>query len=318
MITWQDLQNEIVQATAEYQGAALDHVRREAYRSLARLTDRPLLVYATAFQNPVKSSNFGALMTIDLTDKDGFQEIIDGTPGRKVDVLVHSPGGSAEATESIVALLRSKFHDVRFIVTGTAKSAATMLSMSGNRILVSAAGELGPIDPQINIGGMFTPAGSLKEEFEKAAAEIANDPERLPVWLPLLEKYPPGLLTQCDNFIQLASDLVTDWLETYMFKGEKDRRSKAEKIAKYLANEKNTLSHARRIDAARLKKLGVKVELVEDQPVELQESLRKVHLSVMMTLDFTDTVKLYESSSGGALIRQVNLPQFAMSPAMQP
>jgi hypothetical protein len=308
MITWQELQNEIVQAQQQYQGAALDHVRRRAYKAFADITGRPLLIYATAFQNPVKGANFGQLMSIDLTDKDGFQEIVDGLSGKKVDVLIHSPGGSAEATESIVAILRSKFSDVRFIITGAAKSAATMLSMSGNSILISTAGELGPIDPQISLGGNFTPAGSLKEEFDKAAAEITEDPQRLPVWLPILEKYPPALLTQCDNFIQLAQDLVAEWLEAYMFKGDSKKKEKASKIAAYLADEKNTLSHARRIDSQTLTKLGVKTEIAEQQPMNFQEALRKVHLSVSMTLDFSDAVKIYENSEGGALIRQVTFP----------
>jgi hypothetical protein len=307
VISWQDLQNEIAQAQPQYGGAALDHVRRESYKSFANVTGRPLLVYASAFQNPIKGAQFGQLMSIDLTDKDGFQEIVDKLSSKKVDVLLHSPGGSAEATESVVAILRSKFSNIRFIITGAAKSAATMLSMSGDSIMISAAGELGPIDPQINLGGNFTPAGSLKEEFEKAAGEITKDPDRLPVWLPILEKYPPALLTQCDNFIKLAQDLVTQWLEQYMFKGDPEKTKKAAKVAQYLADEKNTLSHARRVDATQLMKLKVATELVEDQSAAFQDALRKVHLAVMMTMDFTDAVKIYESSEGGALIRQVSM-----------
>ncbi|HEU5374246.1 MAG TPA: hypothetical protein VFV38_02315 [Ktedonobacteraceae bacterium] len=40
---------------------------------------------------------------------------------------------------------------------------------------------------------------------------------------------------------------------------------------------------------------------------------RKVHLTIMMTLDFTDAIKIYENSEGGVLIRQVSitLPQQA-------
>lgn len=313
MITWQDIQNEVAQASVDHGGAGLDVVRRASYQALAKITGRPLLVYASAFQNPIKAANFSPLMGIDLTDKDGFQEIINGIESKKVDILLHSPGGFAEATESIVGILRHNFREVRFIVTGTAKSAATMLAMSGNSILMSTAGELGPIDPQINLGNIFTPAGSLKEEFEKAAQEIAENPERLPVWLPILEKYTPALLIQCDNFIQLASDLVTKWLKTYMLKGTADSKAVAEKIAKYLANEKNTLSHARRIDAKELKKLGVKVEEVENQKSDFQDALRKVHPTVMMTLDNTDAIKIYENSNGRALIRQIS-----MAPIFQP
>lgn len=308
MITWQDLQNEIIEAQQTGAADFVDQVRRNAYKEFAKISGRPLLVYATAFQNPLKAGNFGPLLSIDLTDKDGFSEIAEPIKSKKVDILIHSPGGSAEATESIVSILRSQFTDVRFIITGAAKSAATMLSMSGDTILISEAGELGPIDPQINLLGNFTPAGSLKEEFEKAAQEITDNPDKLPVWLPILEKYPPALLTQCDNFIQLARDLVQQWLQDHMFANDPKKEAKASKVAEYLANEKNTLSHARRIDHRVLKKLGVKYELVESQPEDFQNALRKVHLAVAHTLDFTGAVKLFENSENGALIRIVNLP----------
>ncbi len=303
MITWQDIASEAQQTELLNPGQGIDMVRRAAYSEFAKKSGRPLLVYATSFQNPIKAANLGPLLSIDLNDKDGFQQIVDSIFDKKVDLLIHSPGGSAEATESLVEILRSKFTDIRIIVTGAAKSAATMLSMSGNSIIMSSAGELGPIDPQINLGGSYTPAGSLIEEFNKAADEVKDDPEKLPVWLPILDKYPPALLTQCDNFLQLAKDLVKEWLEEYMFKGDAEKEKKAEKIAAYLANEKNTLSHARRIDYKELKKLGAKVEQVEAMPNDFQEALRKVHLSVIMTLDNTDAIKIYESSEGGALIR---------------
>ncbi|CAN5359367.1 S49 family peptidase [soil metagenome] len=318
MISWQEIQEEVAQAQPIHQSGAIDFVRRKAYSDFVEISGRPLLVYATAFQHPFKGGNFGGLMSIDLTDKDGFAEIIDSVQGRKIDILIHSPGGSPEATESIVDMLRAHFNDVRFIVTGTAKSAATMLCMSGNNILVSTAGELGPIDPQVNMGGSFAPAGSLKEEFQKAAQEISEDPEKLPVWLPILEKYPPALLIQCDNFIQLGKDLVTKWLKSYMFKGDPDKKEKAAKIAEYLADEKNSLSHARRIDAKTLERLGVKLERVERQSTAFQEALRKVHLCIALTLDGTDAVKIYENSDGKAFIRQINLmPQQIVNPMPQ-
>ena len=75
-------------------------------------------------------------MTIDLSDKDGFYEITRNIDSDEIDIFLHSPGGSAEATESIVEMLRSKFRNIRFIISGTAKSAATMLALSGNTILM--------------------------------------------------------------------------------------------------------------------------------------------------------------------------------------
>ncbi len=77
----------------------------------------------------------------------GFMEVIRGLPGDGLDLVLHSPGGSAEATEGLVTYIRSKYDNVRVIVPHLAMSAATMLACSANRILMGKHSYLGPIDP---------------------------------------------------------------------------------------------------------------------------------------------------------------------------
>lgn len=315
MTSWQDIQREIVEAQqrvnqGQFPGqrvSGFDIVRRAKYDLVKSITGRPLLIYATAFHNPVKAQITAPFLTIDLSDKDGFYEIIRNITSKEVDVFVHSPGGSAEATESIVKMLRKKFDKVRFIVTGAAKSAATMLVLSGDSILMDSSAELGPIDPQVRVRGRFSPAGSIIEQFERAAKELKKDPSQLPVWIPILQEFAPSLLVECDNFIGLSHRLVTNWLTDYMFKGEKDAKKKVKKIADYLTDEKNTLSHARRIDAEQLNKLGVKIEKLEEQDNKTQDAVRQLHLAIMATLDETGAAKIFENSEGAVLIRMVDI-----------
>lgn len=182
-----------------------------------------------------------------------------------------------------------------------------MLALSGDTILMDNSAELGPIDPQVRVRGRFSPAGSIIEQFNRATKELKKDPSQLPVWIPILQEFAPSLLVECENFISLAHRLVTNWLTDYMFKGEKDANRKAKRIADYLTDEKNTLSHARRIDAEKLRKLMAKIEILEEQDTKLQDAVRQLHLSVMATLDGTDAVKIFENSEGAALIRMVNI-----------
>ncbi len=56
--------------------------------------------------------------------------------GKNVDIIIHSPGGSAEATQSIVGMLRENFDNIRFIIPNMSKSAATMMAMSGDEIMM--------------------------------------------------------------------------------------------------------------------------------------------------------------------------------------
>lgn len=319
MTSWQDIQKQISEGRAPDKPAGdFDGVRRGKYKLLSEITKRPLLVYATAFHNPVKAQIAAPFLTIDLSDKDGFYEIIRNIKSKEADVFVHSPGGSAEATESVVKMLRKKFDKIRFIVTGAAKSAATMLVLSGDSILMDSSAELGPIDPQVRVRGRFSPAGSIIEQFERAAKELKKDPLQLPVWIPILQEFAPSLLVECDNFIGLSHKLVTNWLTDYMFKGEKDAKKKVKKIADYLTDEKNTLSHARRIDAEQLQKLGVKIDMLEEQDAKLQDAVRQLHLSVMATLDGTGAAKIFENSEGAVLIRMVNIQPVQIMPPQRP
>jgi len=319
MTSWQDIQNEILRGrTPERPAGDFDGVRRAKYRLVAEKTGRPLLVYTTAFHNPIKAQIATPFLTIDLSDKDGFYEIIRNINSQEVDIFLHSPGGSAEATESIVKMLRDKFKNIRFIVTGAAKSAATMLALSGDTILMDKSAELGPIDPQVRVRGRFSPAGSIIEQFDRATKELKKDPSQLPVWIPILQEFAPSLLVECENFIGLSKKLVTNWLIEFMFKGEQGAKKKAEEIARYLTDEKNTLSHARRIDAEQLRKLGVKIELLEEQNENLQDAIRQLHLAIMATLDNTPAVKIFENSEGAVLIRMVSIQPTPIPPRPRP
>jgi hypothetical protein len=307
MESWIDIQREIEEAgKAKQQPADFDTVRRASYKKLAALSGRPLIVYASAFHVPIKSQLAGPMLSLDLADKDGFREVVRNLDGPQVDVFIHSPGGSPEAVESVVAILRSKFNDVRFIVTGAAKSAATMLVMSGNSLLMTEAAELGPTDPQEIVGSPRpSPAGAVLDQFNKAKKEVARNPSLIGGWLPILQQYGPSLLVECENHIKLAESLVAGWLERHMFAGQKAPRAKAKKLARYLANDKNFLSYGRRVDAKMLKAHGASVDRVEDLPDELRAAIDRVHLTVMATLDSTAAVKLFENSSDAVLIRMI-------------
>lgn len=83
-----------------------DGVRRQKMRAIEQLTSRPLVVYAVDTANSAKTAQNPIAGLINFSDKDGFLEALEGLRGDRLDILLHSPGGLAESTESIVALLR--------------------------------------------------------------------------------------------------------------------------------------------------------------------------------------------------------------------
>ena len=207
MASRESINQEAIALVAQNRLDAYDVVRKQKLQAVVGITGRPLVVYAVdaPSQNPIKGQLVGAgLLYINVNDKDVFDEMTRNLTGRALDVLLHSPGGSAEATESIVHLLRARFDNIRFIVPSMAKSAATMLAMSGDQVVMDEISELGPTDPQMQLvrdgQPISSPAQAIVDLFRRAQDEVNRDPSALPSWVPILREFGPSLLAECYNY----------------------------------------------------------------------------------------------------------------------
>jgi len=313
----------------ERRGSDYDGVRRERIREVERITGRPLVIYATAFLQTDKVAVVAGEVGIDNYDPIGFDEVIGPIEGDSLDVLLHSPGGSAEAAESIISLLRSRYSSLRFIVPHMAKSAATMICCAGDEILMDERSELGPIDPQMRLRRgdgqqIQAPAQAILKQFDKAQESLAANPKQMSAWLPLLQPLSPSLLMECEAANELAHRLVEDWLRRYMFKGKEDGPARAAVVAKYLANSGEHLSHGRRVGIEQLQAKGVNAIDLRQTP-DLRNAVWNLYQAISWTLQDTGAFKIIESSRNTAFIRQVIIQQIPPpgsvilpSPAPQP
>lgn len=270
--------------------------RIKCIHEIEGLTERPLIVYAA---NTRRGGNIPN--AIDDTDITGFSDLIEDIDGDKIDVLLHSPGGSAESTERIVNLLRSNFSHVRFLIPNSAYSAATMLALCGDEILMDERSTLGPIDPQIMIftrqGVNSVPVQDIIDGFARIRKTLSEDPESLPVYLPMLEKYDLHIFETCENAKVLASSLARDWLERFMLKDTSDKAEKAKMISTRLAAHDEYLSHARTININRCKELGLIIQDLRDN-LPLRSLLWKLYCLIELFFDRSPAVKLFENSHG--------------------
>lgn len=69
----------------------------------------------------------------------------------EIDFILNSPGGQPADAYRIIRTLRSNFSTVNVIVPFWAKSAATLLSLGANNIIMGEFGEFGPLDIQIAV-----------------------------------------------------------------------------------------------------------------------------------------------------------------------
>ncbi len=190
-----------------------DAIRRKYLVELHKITKRPVILYGSAWiQKPNCSPS---ILTINDEDIQAFMEVTYGIGGNELDLILHSPGGSPEATEAIVSYLRSRFSNIRVIVPQIAMSAATLLACSANEIILGKHSSLGPTDPQMLIptsnGIQSVAAQAVLDQFDMARQEC-SDPKKLAAWLPMLQQYGPDLLIQCENALKMTKELVKTWL----------------------------------------------------------------------------------------------------------
>jgi hypothetical protein len=76
------------------------------------------------------------------------REILGDWAGEALDVLVSSPGGNIAAAYALARELRRRVGQLTIFVPFRAKSAATLLCLAADELVLGSLGELGPLDQQ--------------------------------------------------------------------------------------------------------------------------------------------------------------------------
>jgi hypothetical protein len=271
-------------------------------KRLQRLRGRNIILYYSGWlQKPDLPPH---TFTIGDNDKNGFMTTVDGLDRSKgLDLILHTPGGEIAATESIVDYLRKMFgEDIVAFIPQMAMSAGTMISCACKTIVMGKQSSLGPIDPQYR--GM--PAHGIIEEFNQAHDEIKKDASKIAVWQPIIAKYNPTLIGECQKAITWSGQLVREWLETGMLAGDPKASSTADGIISELADHALTLSHNRHLSIEKCLDLGLKVERLEDDD-RLQDAVLTVHHACIHTFSGTPATKIIENHKGNSFITQAQI-----------
>lgn len=286
-------------------------------RKLNELSERNVIAYYSAWQQKQELSRQGFQgFGIDDLDMNSFMAVVNGLDRAKgLDLILHTPGGSVAAAESLIDYLKDIFEsDIRTIIPQMAMSAGTLISISSKEIVMGKHSSLGPIDPQIN--GLA--AESILAEFQEAHDEIVKNPGAYPVYKARLENYPPTLLVECENAVALGKELAKQNLLDCMLKSTPDAEVVATQIVEHLSSHKQTKIHGRHISAKSAKALGLKIiELETLEPKDkkgddgtvlnsgMQDVVLSIHHAFTLLLGSTDTVKIVQNHKGGSSIATV-------------
>lgn len=273
--------------------------RKKQLMRISALRGRQVLVFAADLnkgRSPI-SINYSDLLPI--------HDQIEALKGAALDLILETPGGSGEAAEDIVRLLRGRFGDLGVIVPGWAKSAGTIITMAADEILMGPLSALGPIDAQITWQGKVFSADALLEGFEKIKAEVEGSGSLNRAYIPILQGISPGELQSAQNALDFAKRLVTEWLAQFKFRDwmthastgqpvtDKERQDRAKEIAGQLCNHKHWLTHGRSIRLDDLARMRLRVTDYDKSP-DLADAINRYYTLLQMTFA-TNIYKLFET-----------------------
>ena len=279
MPSWSDLQDQLNAVEPDKRGTFIADRARQLTTAIAGRYNRNVLYYASSFLQKPQLPGF--LISINMEDINGFMAGMHGLDFTKGLLLIlHTPGGSAEAAQTIVDYLRSKFSEIDVLVPTYAMSAGTMIALGCDRIVMGRQCQLGPTDPQLIAGNRSFSAHSIVEQFDEAKTEIAGNPLLAHAWAPVLRSFGPAVLQEARKSIKYGERLVTDWLEKYMFADQPDPAAMARAVAQHFGGD-NHGSHGRRIDREEVRSQQLKViDLENDQDLQ-EDVLTLYHLSTI-------------------------------------
>ena len=281
-----DLESELLQLVSRY------NKYRETFA----------IVYASAIGKPIPD------ISLNQDDYYLIHDLLRGVDSSKLDFYIETPGGSGEAAEEIVRFLRGKFDEVCFVVSGEAKSAGTIMVLSGDPILMTETGSLGPIDAQVKIGRFTVSAYDYIEWVEEKCREAEKIGKLNPFDATMVAQISPGELRGVDYALKYAEDLVVDWLVNYKFKNwmvtetrqmpvtDEMKMQRAKEIAAELTNHARWRSHGRSIKIGDLEELGLRIVNVDDDP-ELSDIVYRIQTVCRLLFSSTTTYKIFATDT---------------------
>jgi len=245
------------------------------------------------------------------------------TGADQINLLLHSPGGDGTIVEKIVEMCRThlsgKNRKLRVIVPNVAKSAATILALGADEILMGHLSELGPIDPQIpiSVAGMmqWVSAFAFVEARDKLVKQIADAIKKKEPTVSLLQQLATlniPFTDEMENQIAFSKNTAVTLLHKYMLAAKypqaNKRKKKANEIADKLLSKQLFPVHGHYIGGTSAKALGLEVDVL-DKDDELWKQIWDYYIrcEVQMNVPLQPPMiktKLFESGNQISLVNQ--------------
>ena len=276
-----DLETELLKLISEYN----------------KLKSTYLFVYSATFLKNIPD------ITLNMDDYFIIHDIIKKVKSKKLDFYIETPGGMGEAAEEIAKCLHDNFENISFIISGEAKSAGTILALSGNEISMTETGSLGPIDAQIKIGRSIVSAYDYMEWVNTISAKAEESKSLNPFEAVIAAQISPGEIKAVYHALHYAKDLVKKWLPIYKFKDwqktdsrqlvvtDEYKRKRASEIADKLTDHSEWRSHGRSLKIKDLQEF-LKINKIDDDP-RIANIIYRIQTVIRLLFGSTSYYKIF-------------------------
>lgn len=298
---------------------------RTIINTISKIRQCPTICYLANVVN----QHCTASISIEANDDLPFSEMIDQIDEneKSINIILITPGGSAEQVARFVDKLRKRFEYVTFILPSMAMSAGTIFALSGDELIMDARAYIGPIDPQVRSkDGSFLPAQAiltLVDDIKNRGMDNLNDGRR-PDWtdVQILNNIDAKELGNAISASAYSIQLVTEYLEKYKFKTwtkhsdgnvvtDADRRIRAKEIATQLCDHKLWKTHSRGISREIAHK-ECRLKITHPEHIkDLNSAIRKFRALSDYSFERTNIAKAFLSLNY-SLFRNFNPPSYVL------
>lgn len=283
--------------------------RLENYKKLETLRNSKVLIYCTS-DRPNAETNIG---TDILAPFANHLDTIGDVP--KISLFIYSNGGNTLAAWSLVNLIRSFCKDFEVIIPFRCQSAATLMSLGTDRIVMTKQATLGPIDPstnglmnpQVNINGLMSRVPVSVEhvngfiEMAKQDLKIKSGIALKDIFLKLTDHIHPlslGDVYKSRSQIQMLAEKL--------LKYHKIKKKNVSKVINFLCSGSG--SHDYTIYRREAKEdLGLNIEKPND---ELYSIIKKIYTDIEIEME------LRNPFNPNLLLSKVNPATYSMRRAL--
>ncbi|WP_390530235.1 hypothetical protein [Sulfurisphaera ohwakuensis] len=233
---------------------------------------------------------------------------LEGTNIKEFHVILHSFGGDPDAAYQISRLIDRIVEpsvSIVYCIPRFAKSAATLMALGGDKIVMTEIAELGPIDPQIYFEGQWVSAKTVRSSLRYMVETLLDLLEKRSSKsnLPNLQQAIDSIINnivgrfvgigEYESLIDYIKQLAKDLITLRMFKGAGEQ--KIDDIINNLIMAYS--SHEMVIDYQKAQQLGLKVEKTSDTD---EEKLLQIYSELNDLFKYIDTL-------GAGLSEQLNV-----------